>query len=304
MRREDGRESVAEPELLTPADLTELREALSRTTSRSVFLAGGTDLVNLLRLGAVSPDLIVDLSGVRELGGVRHEGSVVLVGATATFTELEADPVLRAHASCLAQAAAQVGSRQIRNVATIGGNVANASPCADAIPALMALDARVTILDAGGDTKGPPVRDVVVGPGATSLAPGEVIAGFRFTPLATHERSAFAKIGSRSAVSVARLSAAVVVGHDPDSGTLSGARVALGAVGETAFRDDAVEESLDGRPAVAATAWRFAEACAEAVCRSIPGRYSLPYKRHAAIGLAYDAWNALAVCPPCEPLTD
>lgn len=295
---------MAEPELLTPADIAELREALSRMTSRSVFLAGGTDLTNPLRIGAICPDLIVDLSGVPELGGVGRDGSVVLVGATATFTELEADSVLMAHASCLAQAAAQVGSRQIRNVATIGGNVANASPCADAVPALMALDARVDILEAGGETKSLPIRDVVAGPGATSLARGEVITGFAFASLAAHERSAFAKIGFRSAVSVARLSAAVVVGHDPASGMLSGARVALGAVGGTAFRDADVEQSLEGRPAVTATAWRFAEACAEAVCRSIPNRYSLPYKRHAAIGLAYDVWNALAVCPPCEPFAD
>jgi CO/xanthine dehydrogenase FAD-binding subunit len=295
---------MSEAELLTPAELGDLAAALAGMTSRSRLLAGGTDLVNAMRRDECRPDLIVDLSGVRELAAVRLEDGVLRVGAMATFSQLQTDPVVRQYAACLAEAAAQVGSTQIRNIATIGGNVANASPCGDSIPALMALDARVTVLDRDGRTSSRPIRDVVVGPSATSLVPGEAITDFTFAPVRPHERSVFAKIGSRSAVTVARLSAAVVVAYDPAAGTLSAARVALGAVGDTAFRDVTVEASLEGRPADEATARRFAEACADAVCASIPGRYSLPYKRHAAVGLAYDAWNGLAVSPSCEPVWD
>jgi len=292
---------MSQAELLTPAEPGELPAALAGMTPRSRLLAGGTDLVNAMRRGECRPDLLVDLSGVRELAAVRLDDGVLRVGALATFSQLQTDPVVTQHAACLAQAAAQVGSTQIRNIATVGGNVANASPCGDSIPALMALDARVTVLDGDGRTSSRPIREVVVGPGATSLATGEMITDFTFAPLRPHERSVFVKIGSRSAVTVARLSAAVVVEYDPAAGTLSAARVALGAVGDTAFRDATVEASLEGRPANEATAQRFAEACAEAVRASIPCRYSLPYKRQAALGLAYDAWNGLAVSPACEP---
>jgi len=295
---------MAHAELLTPTGLGDLPAALAGMTQRSRLLAGGTDLVNAMRRDECRPDLIVDLSGVRELAGVRREDGVLRVGAMTTFSQLQVDPVVRQYAACLAEAAAQVGSTQIRNIATIGGNVANASPCGDSIPALMALDACVTVLDGDGRTSSRPIRDVVVGPGATSLSTGEVIIDFTFAPLRPHERSVFVKIGSRSAVTVARLSAAVVVECNPAAGTLSAARVALGAVGDTAFRDAAVEASLEGRPANEATAQRFAEACANAVCASIPGRHSLPYKQHAAVGLAYDAWNGLAVSPTCEPVWD
>lgn len=292
---------MSHAELLTPADLYELATALAQMTPRSRLLAGGTDLVNALRREGTEPDLLVDLSDLTELHIVSREERLLHVGSMVTFSELQADRVVRDCAPCLAQAAAQVGSVQIRNLATVGGNVASASPCGDSIPALMALEARVTVLQRDGTTSLRPIRDVVLGPGTTSLALGEAIVDFVFAPLEPSQRSVFVKIGSRSAVSVARLSAAVVLQCDGREGTLSGVRVALGAVGATAFRDPTVEASLEGAPAGPATARRFADACADAISRSIPGRPSLPYKRRAALGLACDAWNGLGLDPRFEP---
>ena len=95
---------------------------------------------------------------------------------------------------------------------------------------------------------------------------------------------------------------ALVVKYDAGAGTVSETRVALGAVGEAAFRDARLEELLEGRPANAESARLFAEGCTDAVRRAIPGRYSLPYKQHAVVGLAFDAWNALGLCDRCEPV--
>ena len=255
---------MSQVELRTPTRLEDLPAALARMTARSRLLAGGTDLVTAIRREECRPDLLVDLSAVPELTLVRHDDGVLRVGAMATFAQLQAEPVVRQKAACLAEAASQVGSVQIRNIATVGGNVANASPCGDAIPALMALEAHVTVLDADGQRSSRSIRDVVVGPRVTSLLPGEAIIDFALTPLDAEEHSAFAKIGSRSTASVARLSVALVVRHDPATGLLSESRVALGAVGETPFRDAVVEESLDGRRADERTAREFAEACAGA----------------------------------------
>ena len=92
-----------------------------------------------------------------------------------------------------------------------------------------------------------------------------------------------------------------MVRFDAAAGSLTDVCVALGAVGGTAFRATRLEQQLQARPADEDTARLFAEGCVAAVQDSIPGRYSLPYKRHAAIGLAYDAWNMLALGAPCEP---
>jgi xanthine dehydrogenase FAD-binding subunit len=286
--------------LLTPRDRSELTAALGEMTPDSRLLAGGTDLVRAMTQQRHRPDLIVDLSALNELDHVTLDGGLLRVGAMTTFARLQADPLAIRHARCLALAAAAVGSAQIRNVATVGGNVANASPCGDSIPALLALGAEVEIWDAAGQTLRRPLEAVLAGSGRTTLGPGEAIAGFAFAALGDGVRATFAKIGSRSTLSVARLSVAVVVGYEAAEARFTTARVALGAVGETAFRDAQVEASLTGRRADSDTAFAFMEQCAAAVCRSIPGRHSLDYKCAAAVGLADDAWRGLDLTSPVE----
>lgn len=293
---------MAAPEMLMPGGLEELAVALARATPRSRLLAGGTDLVRGMHHQRREPDLLIDLSGVGELDFVRLEDGWLRVGATTTFATLQAHPLVLRHARCLAEAAAQVGSVQIRNVATLGGNIANASPCADGVTALVALDAEVRTMNAGGHFATLPLTAISTGSGRTCLATSEVITEISFPALGDERHSTFAKVGSRTAVSVARLSMALVATLDPGSRTLTGVRVGLGAVAEGAFREARLEEVLEGRRADAESAAVFAAACAGAVRRAIPGRYSLPYKERAVLGLAYDAWNGLAACPPCEPV--
>jgi len=288
-------------QVVAPADMDELAAALKAATPQTRLLAGGTDLMRAVRRPGSEPDVIIDLTGLGGLSYVRLDGDTLRVGATTTFTELQSDPLVHEHALCLGLAAAQVGSVQIRNVGTIGGNIANASPCADSATALTALGAGVTTLDGAGTIRTRPLGEVLLGPSETSLAHDEAITEFSFPALGAEHRSAFAKIGSRTAVSVARLSAALVVRFDAAAGSLTDVCVALGAVGGTAFRATRLEQQLQARPADQDTARLFAEGCVAAVQDSIPGRYSLPYKRHAAIGLAYDAWNMLALGAPCEP---
>ena len=288
-------------QVVTPAGMDELAAALKAATPQTRLLAGGTDLVRAVRRPGSEPDVIIDLTGLDELSYVRLDGETLRVGATTTFTELQSDPLVHEHALCLGLAAAQVGSAQIRNVGTIGGNIANASPCADGATALTALGAEATTLDGAGTVRTRPLGELLLGPSQTSLAHDEAITEFSFSALGAAHRSAFAKIGSRTAVSVARLSAALVVRFDPAAGSLTDVRVALGAVGGAAFRAARLEQELQGRPVDEDTARLFAEGCVAAVQESIPGRYSLPYKRHAAVGLAYDAWNMLALVAPCEP---
>lgn len=284
--------------VLLPRDLGELVEALGRATPSSRLLAGGTDLVRSMRWDGLRPDLIIDLSGVHQLAGVREEDGRLHVGATTTIAQLQSDPLVLRHGACLALAAASIGSTQIRNIATIGGNVANASPCGDTIPALLALDASARVLSADGSITERPVREVVTGYETTSLAHHEALIGIVFPRPGERSRSTFAKIGSRTTVTIARLSMALLVDHDESTGALSCARVGLGALGETAFREARLETFLEGRCADAETARLLADECTTAVRRAIPGRYSLPYKQAAARGLADDAWRGLGFESP------
>jgi xanthine dehydrogenase FAD-binding subunit len=292
---------VLQTQVLTPETLDELVAALSQATPKTRLLAGGTDLVRELRRPGQGPDLLIDLTGLTQFARVLPDGESLRVGALATFTQLQWDPLVREHALCLSLAAAQVGSAQIRNAGTIGGNVANASACADGATALTALGADVVTVDGAGERRRRAIGEVLLGANRTSLRCDEAVVEYVFPALCPEHRSAFAKIGSRTAVSVARLSAALVVRFDPAAGVLADVRVALGAVGECAFRVPELEQSLTGRAADDETARLFAEGCVAAVQKSIPGRYSLPYKQHAAVGLAYDAWNMLALSAPCEP---
>jgi len=312
-------------QVLTPATVDELVAALAQTTPRSRLLAGGTDLVRTLRQRGGEPDLLIDMSGLADRGAATTSAAAVStstgtsddsaadltsvrlsegklhVGALVTFAELQNNSLVREQALCLGLAAAQVGSAQIRNVGTIGGNVANASPCADGATALTALGAEVTTIDGAGNRRTRPLGAVLLGPGRTSLTHDEAILEYAFPTLESEHRTAFVKVGSRLAVTVARVSVALVVRFDAAAGALSDVRVALGAVGNTAFRAEALERELEGCAAGEETARRFAAGCVAAVEASIPGRYSLPYKRHAVLGVAYDAWNMLALGPPLEP---
>jgi CO/xanthine dehydrogenase FAD-binding subunit len=282
-----------QPELLAPRDLTSLAKALGRATPDSRLIAGGTDLMLRLRTSGVRPDLLIDLSGLRELSFIRKERDVIRIGAMTTFAELQQNAMLGIYASCLARAAAQVGSVQIRNVATIGGNVANASPCADAIPALLVLDAQVGVLNRAGNVERRPLQDLLVDAGKTTLQSDEAIVEFSFVPLSEGHRSAFGKVGARSSVAVAKLNAAIIVKLDATQRTISEAKIAFGSVAPTAFVDDRVAAVLRGTPVNSGTIESFAGACSSMVSRSIPNRHSLSYKRHAVRGLAHDLWSAI-----------
>lgn len=280
-------------ELLTPGSLPELQNALRRATPNSRILAGGTDLVIAMHENRCKPDLVIDLSGVKELTFIKLEQGHIHIGAMTTFTRLKEDDLVRKYALCLAEAAAGIGSNQIRNCATIGGNIGNASPAGDTIPALMALEAVIKILDSTGRIEEKTVDEIVIGPGKISIKCDQVITEIVIPVLGVSYRSTFAKVGSRSTVTIAKLNMALVVKYDVGSNTISDVRVGLGAIGVKAFRDLRVERVLNGQKTDEKLARVLGEELCITVQKAIPGRYSLPYKKEAIKGLAYDAWRNL-----------
>jgi CO/xanthine dehydrogenase FAD-binding subunit len=222
---------------LLPRRLTEALEALADDPSLTV-LAGGTDLMVDLNYGRRRPTGVLALRRVAELRGWRVAGDDVVLGAATTYTEL-LDPALAQRVPALAAAARTVGSPQVRNTGTIGGNLATASPAGDTLPVLFALDAQVDVASAAG-SRTVPVAELVVGPKRTALAPGELVTAVRVPTAAGPQE--FLKIGVRNAMVIAVASCAFVV----DVGRRQVA-CALGAVGPVPIRDTAVEMWLTAR---------------------------------------------------------
>jgi CO/xanthine dehydrogenase FAD-binding subunit len=222
---------------LVPRRLSDALDALSDDPSLTV-LAGGTDLMVDLNYGRRRPSRVLSLRRLPELRGWRVEGDDVVLGAGITYTDLLA-PDLAEKVPALAEAARTVGSPQIRNAGTIGGNLGTASPAGDTLPVLFALDARVEVATAGG-TRTVPVAELVTGPKRTSLAPGELITAVR-APVAAGPQE-FLKVGVRNAMVIAISSCALIVDR-----TRRQVACALGSVGPVPIRDTAVEMWLTSR---------------------------------------------------------
>ena len=212
------------PRYMRPESLDELFTLL-RAHPDARLLAGGTDLVVRLRKGVDLPGAIIDLKRITALpADVAAIGSVVRIGARAVITDVVQHASVREHFPALVEAALVVGSVQIRNRATISGNICNASPAADTSPALIAYDAVVN-LRSSGDSRSLPVEQFFAGPGRTVLAPGEIVESIDLPLPRTRTGSAFSRLTRRRGVDLAIVNLCCVVRESGD------VRFGLGAVG-------------------------------------------------------------------------
>jgi carbon-monoxide dehydrogenase medium subunit len=151
--------------------------AILARAPRARLLAGGTDLIIRLRDGSIATDTVVDVKRIRELdASISEADGGLMIGARTVMTDIAADPRIRREHTALAEGAAVVGSVQIRNRATLAGNICNASPAADTVPALLIFGAIVVVAGPGGERR-IPIDEVLVRSGVTTLAPGEVVTG-------------------------------------------------------------------------------------------------------------------------------
>lgn len=197
-----------------PRSLGDVFALTSAVGANYRLLAGGTDLTVGLRHGSISAAHVIDLKRVTELSGEIHEaqGEIVLP-SNVTMTELLGHPGIRTHFPALIEAAAEVGSRQIRNRATLTGNICNASPAADTVPVLALLDAKVRIIGPLGE-RSVPVAQFIQGNRKIDLAPGELVAAACIPVPQGPVGMAFARITRRRGVDLATVNLACAVGPD------------------------------------------------------------------------------------------
>ncbi len=212
-----------------PTTLAEAIGCLASAGGAARPFAGGTDILPRLRRGVPPPAVLVNLKRIAVLRGIAEEDDVLSVGALATLEDLLASEAIRRRHPVLWEAARRMASPQVRALATVGGNLANASPAADLAPPLLCLGAEVVVEGPGG-RRAIPLRDFFRGPGETALGPAEILVRVRVP--AAPSRGVFLKFSPRAAMDLAIVSVACVVGTGRP-GRDGGPRVALGAVAPT-----------------------------------------------------------------------
>jgi len=266
---------------LTPGSLADALNALREAPGSARLIAGGTDLLLDLQQGRHPPvDTLIDVSRVPELRQVREEGGDVFLGAAVTHAELLGLPQVAVHAACLREACSLIGGPQVRNVATLGGNVAHGLPAADAAIALLALDASAELATLGGRRE-VPIETLFTGPGQVAFDRAEtIVVGFRIRQRQGGEGSGFRRVMRPQGVAIAILNMAVWMRLDAD-GKIAEARIAVGPSGPRPARARSAEAALVGQrwdaieqaPVVAALQ-------AECRLRSSAHRATQDYRRH------------------------
>ncbi len=230
------------------------------------ILAGGTDLLVQLRLDMIAPDVVVDVKRIPELRTITAENDGFRIGAAVTGAEMGEHAALKAAWPGVVEAVELIGSTQIQGRATMGGNICNASPAADSVPALIAARATVAVFGPDGRRE-VPVEDIAIGPGRTSLVPGEFVASIFLPPRPPHSGDAYLRFIPRTEMDIAVVGVGVSLTLD-DDGTCRAARVALGAVAARALDVPEAAAALVGT-ALDEAALDGLAAAASAACRPI-----------------------------------
>jgi len=264
--------------VLSVRTLAEAVHALASATAATRVLAGGTDLMVEIEHGRTRPDRVVDISRVDELRGVAEEQGGLRIGALTDCNALIHSELVRARAEMLALAADQVGAEQIKNRASLGGNLGTASPAADLNPVLFALRAQVRLVSARGRRE-LAASELVRGYRTTARADDELIESVWIPPRPTGERQAFRKVGTRSAQSIAKVVVALALTLDGDR--IDSLTAAAGSVADRTVLLPSLERELAGRVASAEHIDRAARASARNDCSPIDDvRSTADYRRH------------------------
>jgi CO/xanthine dehydrogenase FAD-binding subunit len=261
-------------EYLQPKSIQEALKQLSSAAGSVAVVAGGTDLLLELRQGRhPAVDRLVDVSGIKDLRNIRVEGDQIYLGAGVTHKEIINNPLLYEHARCVVEGCGLIGGPQVRNVATIGGNVAHALPAGDGTISLLALDTEVQLATAEG-TSWEPLIKIFAGPGKVNFDRTEtLVAGFRFKLKGEREGSAFHRVMRPQGVAIAILNMAAWV-KTGSGGEIERIRISCGPAGPKPFRANQTEQFLAGK--------RWDEAVFKEAAKILGGEVSLRTSAHRA----------------------
>ena len=262
----------------TPNTIEEATDLLWQNEGKAKLIAGGTDLMIGLRNGGQNPQRIIDITKIEELRKIEERNGMISVGAAVTHSEIASSPLIKECAKVLSDAASEIGSPQIRNLGTIGGNIVNASPAADTIPPLIVLNAMGKVVSKEGE-KQVPIYQLFKGPYETNLKPHELLVQVAFQKLSSDMRSSFVRLARRDAMAIARMSAAIVLEMEKGKKRIKDIRIAAGSVTPTPQRFSEAEDLLRGKSPDEETLRRASLKVSETMISRTGIRPSASYKR-------------------------
>jgi len=229
---------------IKPKNLLEALQILSQASEETRVLAGGTDILVNIQDGMLSPHTLVDIASLEELKQIEEKDGQLELGALVTHSQIAGSERLREKAPPLVQACAEIGSPQIRNLGTLGGNIITASPSGDTVPPLYVLEARLTLKSVKGKRQ-IPIEQFFTGVKETIIRPEEILTTISFPVLPASSKSFFKKLGQRKALAISKVSVAAII--DIQAGMIKDARIALGAVAPMVIRASQTETVLKGK---------------------------------------------------------
>jgi CO/xanthine dehydrogenase FAD-binding subunit len=275
---------VSGVDYLSPGSIDEAVNALNAAGGEARLLAGGTDLLVQMRGGRAKPKLVIDLKRIPEMSSVREQDGGFVIGAATSGATLGEHAALRKAWPGLVEAANLIGSTQVQGRASLGGNLCNASPAADSVPALIAAGA-VCVVETPGGPYRIEVEKFVTGPGKTILVDGEILIAFELPRKAAYSGDAYLRLIPRTEMDIAVVGAGVSVTLDA-SGQCVAARVSVGAVAPTALLVEAAGAALVGSTFEEAALARLEAAVAAAAKPISDKRGTAEYRTRVAAVLA------------------
>lgn len=267
-----------------PINNSEVTELLNTFKNEAQIIAGGTDILVEARYNKNNlKKHWIDISGIPELKQIIWTSGQISIGSAVTHSEIIHDDLIKQHAPLLAEACSLIGSLQIRNRGTIGGNICNASPCADSIPALIVLDARLVINSSSGEQL-LPVSEFFIKPYKTVLNPGSWLKEIRIKKMKTEDRFAFLKLGRRNALAISRMNFAVILQINQDN-IIKTVQFAPGSVFPIWKRITEAEEFMLGKRVSKGLFEKVGKIVADKMVKESGRRWSTPYKEPVVAAL-------------------
>lgn len=238
----------------TPVTLDEAISLLESHSGQAKYIAGGTDVMVKVKEGKLAPDLLISLKKIPGIDQLEYDQATgeLTIGAMVTHRELEVSPLIERRYPIIQDAVSNIGSLQIRNVATIGGNLVNAVPSADGAIPLIALDAQITTMGTTGEQR-EELRKFFLGPGQNILQPSEILTKITIPPLLPNTGSAYIKFSRRAAMELPLLGVGVLISLDDNHSRCVKARICLGVAAPVPLRAFEAEKFLEGKPVDADT---------------------------------------------------
>lgn len=279
-----------------PTTVEEAVKVLAGADKGTQIIAGGTDFIVQINHKMISPEKVVDIKKIKELKYVKEENGFIKIGAATNFSELDCSEILLKKAKVLATACGEVGSTQIRNLGTIGGNIVNASAAGDSISALMALDASV-VLKSEKEERVMRLEEFYQGPGNCQIRKDELLTEIFFQTPNENTATSFKKLGKRKALAIVVISAGALIEKDADN-KCTKAQISLGAISRYPVRVREAEELLIGKELneqnIEICLEKIAEITNDSVANS-PFKHLALYKGSAMKGIAREMFaNILA----------